>query len=281
MRILHLSDLHFGYEDGEAIAAIYSFVQNHKIDLIIASGDLSAAGLQSELSACADWLASLGPPVVATPGNHDVPYFEALPRLYRPFRRFRRAARGRMATEWRSNDLWVVTINTARAWQMRLNWALGSIARAQIWRAEQVLAKAPRDALKIIVTHHPLIWPIDAALHGGTHGGPKAVRKLMGAGAHLFLAGHLHVMRDTPQTESGREALLITCGTLCTRLRGDPQGFNVIELNGDVLTLERYGLIGGVTTLIGARTMGFAGGRLKLDYDAHENAAGEPAALPV
>ncbi|MEJ0022251.1 MAG: hypothetical protein WDN76_01545 [Alphaproteobacteria bacterium] len=41
------------------------------------------------------------------------------------------------------------------AWQLRLNWALGSIARAQVWRATQVLAKAPRDTLKIIVTHHP------------------------------------------------------------------------------------------------------------------------------
>ncbi len=68
-----------------------------------------------------------------------------------------------MATEWRDNDVWIVTINTARAWQLRLNWALGSIARAQVWRAEQVLAKAPRDALKIIVTHHPLIWPQEAA----------------------------------------------------------------------------------------------------------------------
>jgi 3',5'-cyclic AMP phosphodiesterase CpdA len=281
MRILHLSDLHFGYEDGEAIAAVYSYVQSHRPDLIVASGDLSAAGLQSELSACADWLASLGPPVIATPGNHDVPYFEVLPRFYRPFRRFRRAARGRMLSEWRSNDVWIVTINTARAWQLRLNWALGSIARAQVWRAMQVLAKAPRDALKIIVTHHPLIWPIDPALPGGTHGGHGAVRNLIGAGAHLFLAGHLHVMRDTAETEAGREALLITGGTLCTRLRGDPQGFNVIEVNGDVLTLERHGLVGGVTTLLNTRLMSFKNGRLCLPSSAQENAAGEPAALPA
>lgn len=281
MRILHLSDLHFGYEDGAAIAAIHTYVHDHRPDLIIASGDLSAAGLQSELSACADWLASLGPPVIATPGNHDVPYFEVLPRLYRPFRRFRRAARGRMVREWRDNDVWIVTINTARAWQLRLNWALGAIARAQVWRAEQVLAKAPRDALKIIVTHHPLIWPIDPALPGATHGGRRAVRKLMGAGAHLFLAGHLHVMRDTAETENGREALLVTGGTLCTRLRGDPQGFNVIALDGGVLSIERYGLLDGATTLLSARNVGFSGGQLALTPGENESAAGEPAALPI
>ena len=61
MRILHLSDLHFGYEDGESLAIIYKFINATPVDLIIASGDLSAAGLQTELTACADWLQSETP----------------------------------------------------------------------------------------------------------------------------------------------------------------------------------------------------------------------------
>ncbi len=100
----------------------------------------------------------------------------------------------------------------------------------------------------------------------------------MDAGANLFLAGHLHVMRDTPQTHDGREGLHITGGTLCTRLRGDPQGFNVIELVDEVLTVERYGLINGAVTLLNTRHTGFSGGRLDLAYTAKEIAAGEPPA---
>ncbi|MEJ0022250.1 MAG: hypothetical protein WDN76_01540 [Alphaproteobacteria bacterium] len=88
-------------------------------------------------------------------------------------------------------------------------------------------------------------------------------------------------MRDTPEVVNDREALMVTGGTLCTRLRGDPQGFNVIALNEGILTVERYGLIGGVATLLNTRTMRFEEGRLDLSYAGHENAAGEPAALPV
>lgn len=271
MRILHLSDLHFGYEDGESLAVIYKLVNAAPIDLIIASGDLSAAGLQTELSACADWLASLGPPVMAVPGNHDAPYFEFFPRFYRPFRRFRAAAQGRMARDWVSGEVCVVGINTARGWQMRLNWALGSISPAQTARAVGVLRRAAPGAVKIVVTHHPLIWPRDPALPGATHGGITAAKALVRAGAHLFLAGHLHVMRDTPFSEDGRQALAVTGGTLCTRLRGDPQGFNVIDVSEGAVRIERYGIENGEANLRSVRASKMEAGRLIVDETAPPN----------
>jgi len=271
MRILHLSDLHFGYEDGESLAIIYKYVNAFPVDLIVASGDLSAAGLQTELTACAEWLASLGPPVMAVPGNHDAPYFEFFPRFYRPFRRFRAAAQGRMARDWVSGDVCVVGINTARGWQMRLNWALGSISPAQTARAAGVLRNAAPGALKIVVTHHPLVWPRDPALPGDTHGGLKAAQALVRAGAHLFLAGHLHVMRDTPFSEDGRQALAVTGGTVCTRLRGDPQGFNVIEVQGSSVRIDRFGIEAGSANLRSVRVAKLEMGRLIVDETAPLN----------
>jgi 3',5'-cyclic AMP phosphodiesterase CpdA len=265
MRILHLSDLHFGYEDGEALAIVQRFVREQRPDLIIASGDLSAAGLQVELDACVAWLVSLGPPVVATPGNHDAPYFEFLPRLYRPFRRFRRATLDKLSREWRGEDVWIITVNTARGWQLRLNWALGEIDSDQTARAANVLRDAPANALKIVVTHHPLIWPREPALTGDTRGGVKAAHTLIRAGAQLFLAGHLHVMRDVSFGEDGRQALAVTGGTLCTRLRGDPQGFNVIVVNGEDVRVERFGIEAGAANLRAVRAVKIKAGRLIVD----------------
>jgi predicted phosphodiesterase len=137
--------------------------------------------------------------------------------------------------------------------------------------------------LKIVVTHHPLIWPADPALPGATHGGPAAVRKLISAGADLFLAGHLHVMRDTMEKEGERKALLVTGGTLCTRLRGDPQGFNIIEREGDNVCIKRYAITVGEASLIATRraSLDVKGLVMADDAGGHENAAGEPAALPV
>ena len=247
MRILHVSDVHFGGEDGGAVAAVSHFAATERPDLIIASGDLSAQGLQSELDAAASWLGGLGPPVVATPGNHDVPYFEFLPRLYRPFRRYDRAARAHAIHDnWRDDQVRVLTINTARGWQLRPNWALGAISRRQIDAAAHTLRETPRDVLKIVVTHHPLMFPRDSPIPGQTHGGAQAARDLIDAGAQVFLAGHLHVTQETRVRGPHGAALALGAGTLSIRLRGEANGFLMLErVSAESLRVTRYVIVAG------------------------------------
>ena len=239
MRVLHLSDIHFGGEDSAAIAAVTRFVSSERPDIIVASGDLSLIGLQSELDAAFAWLSSLGPPIVATPGNHDVPYHELLPRFYRPFRRYERAAAAAKALDgWDDGAVRIITINTARGWQARPNWALGAISTAQRHHAVRLLRETPAHALKIIVTHHPLMFPPDSPLPGQTHGGKRAARRLLEAGAQIFLAGHLHT---TMEATLHGAALSLGAGTLSQRLRGEPPGFLMFERTSDTtLALERY-----------------------------------------
>ena len=43
-------------------------------DLVIASGDLTNRGRRGEHERAAAFLRRLGPPVLAVPGNHDIPY---------------------------------------------------------------------------------------------------------------------------------------------------------------------------------------------------------------
>jgi 3',5'-cyclic AMP phosphodiesterase CpdA len=43
-------------------------------ELVVASGDLTHHGRPDQHAAAADFLRSLGPPVLAIPGNHDIPY---------------------------------------------------------------------------------------------------------------------------------------------------------------------------------------------------------------
>lgn len=256
MRILHVSDIHFGGEDGAAIAAVTHFVSTERPDLIVASGDLSAAGLQTELNDAGQWLASLGPPVIATPGNHDVPYFEVFPRLYRPFRRYDRAMDGKALAEWRGEDVRIITINTARGWQLRPNWALGAISEDQINDAVRALEETPKDILKIIVTHHPMLFPEDSPIPGQTHGGKRAARKLIDAGAQIFLAGHLHVTQETRVRGPHGAALALSAGTLSVRLRGEPNGFLVIErVDTNTVNVERYCIGDGQATKKSADTI--------------------------
>lgn len=243
MEIVHFTDPHFGGENVEAIRAATRYVAEHKPSLVICTGDISTIGLESELEAACAWLRALAAPVIITPGNHDVPYHSPIGRLFHPWDRFNRAARGLRVTPWQTNDWCIVPINTARAVQMRMNWAQGAITPRQTDEAAQCLQASRPGALRIVITHHPLDWPNDAPIHGTTFGGPRAQGALIDAGAELFLSGHLHF---ASARMVGQRALCITSGTLSCRVRHEPCAFTVIRRpEPDVIEAEVVHIVQG------------------------------------
>ena len=74
-RILHVSDLHFGARDDPVLErGLAALIERIGPELVIASGDLTNRGRRSEHERAAAFLNRLGPPVLAVPGNHDIPY---------------------------------------------------------------------------------------------------------------------------------------------------------------------------------------------------------------
>src|SRR4051794_41764824 len=74
-RILHVSDLHFGARDDPTLEqGLASLIERVSPELVIASGDLTNRGRRDQHERAAAFLRELGPPVLAIPGNHDIPY---------------------------------------------------------------------------------------------------------------------------------------------------------------------------------------------------------------
>ena len=226
MQLVHLTDLHFGCEDHAALGAVGKYVRDRRPDAVIVTGDISKDGLQSELDRACAWMRDLEAPVMLTPGNHDVPYYNPVGRLLYPWDRYRRAAQGVRTQAWHTPVWSVVPVNTARAWQLRFNWAQGEISRGQTAIAAAELQRAAPGALRIVITHHPLDWPNDAPIKGVTRGGLRGLRALTDAGAELFLSGHLH-FASARLFET--RALAVTSGTLSRRVRHEPCAFTVIR----------------------------------------------------
>ncbi|MBK6704318.1 MAG: metallophosphoesterase [Caulobacteraceae bacterium] len=218
--------MHFGCEDKSALDAAAKYVRNLKPDAVIVTGDISKDGLATELNAACDWIRSLEAPAMLTPGNHDVPYYEMWGRIFYPWDRIRAAQHGIQCDAWHTDQWSIVPVNTARAWQFRMNWAQGEISRGQTAIAAAELQRAKPGALRIIITHHPLDWPNDAPIKGITRGGVRGLRKLADAGAELFLAGHLHFasarLFETPRALNRQRHAL-------TALRHEPCAFTVIR----------------------------------------------------
>ena len=91
-RVLHVSDLHFGTREDPALErALAALLELVRPELLVASGDLTHRGRRDQHERAAGFLRSLGPPVLAVPGNHDIPYtFPA--RFTRTFAEFERTS---------------------------------------------------------------------------------------------------------------------------------------------------------------------------------------------
>ena len=90
--IFHASDLHFGTEDRAALDWFAARVAAERPDAIIITGDLTMRARHREFHAARQWMASLGTPIHVEMGNHDMPYFNPVERIWRPYQRYQRMA---------------------------------------------------------------------------------------------------------------------------------------------------------------------------------------------
>jgi 3',5'-cyclic AMP phosphodiesterase CpdA len=236
VRLVHLSDTHFGSEDKGAIEAALAMAHDLAPSLTLVTGDLTLAGRPAEFLAARAWLDRLPRPMLATPGNHDTPYWNLVLRSLTPFDRWRRYIGAHESAVFEGPGLAVYALNTARGAQLRPNWALGAISRAAVDDIAARLAGAA-GCLRVFACHHPLIEVEGAPVSGGVHGGDAATRALCEAGVDLILTGHLHNPFARPLPYGGGCSYIAGAGTLSRRTRGVPASFSVIEAAADTLTV--------------------------------------------
>ena len=129
LRLIQFSDIHFGCEDTAALAAATDYLAGAAFDLLLITGDITQYGHHDEFAAAGRWMARLPSPRIATPGNHDTPWFGLGERLVDPFRRYERAIGPAERDRFDGPGLAVRTLNSARGWQIRLNWSKGEVTK--------------------------------------------------------------------------------------------------------------------------------------------------------
>jgi 3',5'-cyclic AMP phosphodiesterase CpdA len=237
LRLLHLTDVHFGAENTLAAAAAADYARTVRFDLLVLSGDITQDGRPIEFEAAARWYAALPGPKMATPGNHDMPQGHPA-RLLDPFGRYEQRF-GPAGSAWfDSPGLAVRAFNTARAIQLRPNWSKGALAEGQARAVAADLAKAEPGTLRVAVCHHPLVEVPDGPMTGRVIGGPAGARLLAEAGVDLILSDHVHTPFAFPLPYADGRTWQVGAATLSLRERGTPAGFNVIEVDRDHILVK-------------------------------------------
>jgi len=237
VRLLHMSDIHFGGEDAPALAAATAFARDARFDLLVVTGDLTQFGHHDEFAAARRWLAQMPGPQLATPGNHDTPYLGLAERVAAPFGRYARSVGPPDDAGFAGDALAVQTINSARGWQIRLNWSKGQVSQRQARNAARRFEAAAPTALRVLACHHPLVEAAGGPMTARVRGGRFAAKRLVAAGVDMVMTGHLHAPFVQPLPFGDGMTYAVGAGTLSLRERGAPPGFNVIETLGEELSV--------------------------------------------
>jgi 3',5'-cyclic AMP phosphodiesterase CpdA len=237
LRLIHMTDIHFGAENTLAAAAAADYARGEPFDLLVLSGDVTQDGRPIEFEAAARWFAALPGPKLVTPGNHDMPQVHPA-RLLDPFGRYEKRF-GPAGSAWFDGPgLAVRAFNTARAVQFRPNWSKGALAPGQARAVAADLAKAPHGALRVAVCHHPLVEAPHGPMTGRVIGGPAGARLLAEARVDLILSGHVHTPFAFALPFADQRTYSAGAATLSLRERGTPAGFNVIEAEPDCIRVK-------------------------------------------
>jgi 3',5'-cyclic AMP phosphodiesterase CpdA len=244
-RILHVSDLHVGTrEDAQVAAALVRLAEKVGPEVLVASGDLTNRGRRSEHERAHALLESVGVPVVAVPGNHDLPYtFPS--RFTAPWREFERVW-GTTEPTYSSPALHVVGLNSARPYRHQS----GGIRDAQLRGAATRLGGAAPGAYRVVALHHHMIGaPWRAARKRPVARRNHVLGELVTAGADLIVAGHIHQAAVSERhefevVEGDVRAVVVSIapglGQPRPRRLGEARGLQVYEIDAGRLAVETH-----------------------------------------
>ncbi len=242
MKIVHISDLHFGCTSKPVIDALLRHLSEDAPDLVIASGDITQSATVAEFEEASAFFQSLTVPYFVIPGNHDLPGMD-LTRFVNPFGRYKHHIAEDMEPSLRTACVDIKGINSARVIMPHWNWANGGVSPHQRHDIERFFG-ASTTPWRMLVLHHPLIsareLPLDVKVYGRT----KALETIAEQRIDIVLAGHQHHALVEPLSVDDHTTLFVNASTtLSQRIRRQPNGFNVLNFNDNSLRIDllRFG----------------------------------------
>lgn len=225
--LLQVSDPHFGTERSTVVDALTALARQQRPDLVVLSGDITQRARPAQFHAARAFTDHLGAPVLAVPGNHDIPLFNLWTRLRHPYARYAAAFGTDLDPVHRSQGLLVVGVNTTRAWRHKD----GEISPPQVERVAALLKGATAAQLRIVVVHQPIAVTRDDDLPNRLHGHEAALQRWATSGADLVMGGHIHLPYVMALKGLARPMWAVQAGTaVSTRVRpGVPNSVNLLR----------------------------------------------------
>lgn len=249
LRILHISDLHFGPPYREEVGqAVLDIAPSFEADVIVVSGDLTQRAKRHQFEqarAFMDQLPDL--PRLVVPGNHDIPLYRVFERLVKPRALYQEIISEDLDPVLRVKNAVIVGIDSTSPRRAISN---GRLHLDQLERCRQILREAPDDLTRIVVAHHHFAPAPDYRKDQTMPKARRAIDTFIDLGVEMILGGHLHrayignSLDFFPGSHEERGITIVQSGTTTSsrgigRERGK-NSFNLIDITDDAQTITHY-----------------------------------------
>jgi 3',5'-cyclic AMP phosphodiesterase CpdA len=224
IRILHLSDLHFGKHSDPVAESVLAFASalERPLDLCVVTGDLTQRARSHQFHGAVAFLRRLSCPVVCIPGNHDVPLYNPWRRFFRPFGKYDRIVSPHFPQFHEDEEVVIAGIRSNDVYTV----AEGRLTESHVRSLERAFG-GRAEKLKIIVTHHPLVVE---------HPGNPLLDRLLQLKPHLVLSGHGHQsgLRSFSLEDTHRVHCVSAGTAISLRTRREVNSFNLVDFYHEV-----------------------------------------------
>jgi 3',5'-cyclic AMP phosphodiesterase CpdA len=244
-RLVHLSDLHYGRRFRRDLAeALVACVRALEPKAVIVSGDSTMRARKHQFSAVCGLLSRFSTPLLVIPGNHDIPLYNVIGRMTRPFGNYNRFLGSLSIPSLQLPHVSVLGINTVNPWRHQA----GRITPGQLHDIREWFRVQPDSAWRVLVVHQHFFQLKAVRRPGLIKAGAAILSSLSEFGVHAVLGGHVHVS----YTGSTREYLpdltppvaLVYAGTATSARsrasRDRANHFNLIEFCADTFVVTPH-----------------------------------------
>lgn len=249
MTILHVSDLHFGPPYVPRVGdALLRAAHSIGPDFVVASGDFTQRAKPEQFARAAEYLNELPDvPTVVVPGNHDVPLYRVVERIFSPYKWYRKYIAEELDQEVRTEDAVVVALNSTSPLRHITN---GRITPSQLDRCRRAFDGVGEDPVRIVVAHHHFAPAPDYEGGQVMPRSKRAIDTFTELKVDLVLGGHLHrayignSLDLYPGLDRDHGIIIVQSGTTTSR-RGrvrerEKNSFNLIRVTDEVIRITHH-----------------------------------------
>lgn len=233
VRIVHISDPHFGTTTASKVLALTAAVKALNPDAIALSGDISQRAHQDQFLAAKSFCKGLSEfKIIAVPGNHDLPLFNLAARALRPYFHFNHTFGFPVNSSLQMGSVQILGLNTTHP----KRHVQGELYPQEISRLQTFNS---HSNIRIALFHHPLDCAQSVDEKNLLISAEESLPHLEKARVDIVLSGHIHdplARLSTVRYPYAKRPLVVAVAGTCLSSRtrsGAPNSFNLVELKFD------------------------------------------------